>query len=194
MKTWLKRAPLAALLLLLTVLLLTGCGDDRPVSDLSQPRPVAQAAPAGGQDAPVADASPTAIDTPADPLLNGTGDTPRDPLLSSDPLQGPTMPTKHSHWLRGHVRNARLTVLLNSAPLGTYSGPLDKDITMRLRPGLNLITFTYEPTNAAAAAQMEVLESEHNPPIAPLVTFQALPSFQESKPEPVTQTFRFIAN
>ena len=177
-------------LFLLLLVPLTGCGNDRPV--YNPPAPSPPAAPA----APVlpVETAPAA-DAPSDPLTSGssTGQS-SDPFLTSDPLGARAMPTQHSHWLRGHLRNAHLTVLLNSTRAGIYRGLVDKDITMRLRKGLNSVTFIYQPIAANSSAQMEVVESEHNPPIAPLVIFQSPPSSTDGKFQPLTQTFRFIAD
>ncbi len=104
------------------------------------------------------------------------------------------MPTEHSHWLRGYLRNARLTVRLNSARQGTYYGLVDRDITMQLRKGINTVTFIYQPTSTNSAAQLQIVESEHHPPIAPLATFLSPPPSNDGKLQPLTQTFRFIAN
>lgn len=179
---------------LLFLLLLTGCGDDRPTAAM---RPVISPAAPAESPAPIADAAPAsdAANTP-DPLLGSSGANPppADPLLSNDPLQGPKMPTAHSHWLRGHLRSAHVTVLLNGAREGLYYGVVDRDITMKLRAGINAVTFVYQPTNATSSAEMEVLESEHHPPIPPLVTFQSPPAPEDGKLTPVTQTFTFMAN
>lgn len=165
------------------VVLLSGCGDDKPYGgpDPNQgsrysppaPTPVAESpAPAPTPD-PLLSGSST-IPT-ADPLLSQDKGTQGDPLIGSDPLQGRTMPTEHSHWLRGRVLNARLTVLLNGVREGDYAGFVDKDITMKLRHGINTVSFLYTPRQTDSSAQMDLLESEHDPPIAPLASFQSLP-------------------
>ena len=118
-----------------------------------------------------------------------------DPLLGYDPLQGRAMPTAHSHWLRGRLRDARVTVLLNGIQHGSYSGRIDQDITMKLRRGANTVTFVYQPTTPSAGADLELVESEHHPDIAPLVTFHegANAGAGRSGSEPVTRTFPFVA-
>ena len=98
-----------------------------------------------------------------------------DPLAGSDPLKGRAMPTEHSHWLRGRIREARLTVLLNGVRQGEYSGVVDQDITMKLRQGSTRSRSSMRRASADASAQMDLLESEHDPPIAPLAAFQSLP-------------------
>ena len=180
--------------LLIPLLLLTGCGDDRPVT-YSAPV-TAQAAPTAAP-APVTAAAPASeADNQPDPLLGNTNtNKPQaDPLLSNDPLQGPKMPTEHSHWLRGRLRGAQVTVLLNGMRQGQYYGLVDRDITMSLRQGINSVTFVYQPIGHSSSAEMEVLESEHHPPIPPLVTFQSPPAAEDGKLTPVTQTFTFAAN
>ena len=197
----------------LLLLLLTGCGDDRPYSGPPPggDRP-AQAAPA---DTPLAaapaDSAPTdSVPTgPPDPLVGDGVQTPpdplvgRDPLLGHDPLQGRAMPTEHSHWLQCRVlHDARVTVLLNGQRYKSYSGAvLGDDITMSLRRGLNTVTFVYQPNGEGAAADLEIVESEHHPPIAPLVTFRSTPgpatggdTAGGATGKPVTQTFPFVAN
>jgi len=114
-------------------------------------------------------------------------------LLSQDPMGGPKMPTDHSHWLRGRLRGAHVTVLLNGIRQGSYFSLVDQDITMRLRKGVNSVTFVYLPDAPTASAQMEVVESEHTPPISPLVTFLSPPAPSDGKITPVTQTFSFVA-
>ncbi len=199
--------------------LLAGCGDDRPVSG-----------PPPGSDAPAAQAptsaplASTPVSSAPDPLLSrGEGiptndpltahqapfakETPQidpivsaDPLTPHDPLQGRAMPTDHSHWLRGRVQGARLTVLLNGVREGVYTGVVDRDITMTLRRGINSVSFVYAPSRADASAQMNLLESEHDPPIPPLAAFQSLPisrdpavSEQATALRTTTQSFTFYA-
>lgn len=180
-------------------LLGSGCGDDRPVSGPP---------PSSGYSAP-APASGPALSAPTspapDPLLSGSGTIstrdpllgheaptsgknaaqadpllPANPLASDDPLRGQTMPTDHSHWLRGRVQDARLTVLVNGVREGVYTGVVDRDITRTLRRGVNSVSFVYTPRRADASARMDLLESEHDPPIAPLATFQSRPLPREA--------------
>ena len=101
------------------------------------------------------------------------------------------MPTDHSHWLRGQVHGAQVTVLVNGIREGIYSGPVDRDITMKLRRGVNAVSFVYVPSRSDASAQMDLLESEHDPPIPPLARFHSTPSAAEGLP--VTQTVMFVA-
>ena len=191
--------------LLLSVLLLTGCGEDRPQMQSNAPPPSGSAAVApslaptssgsppdalvggGGAGQTYSDPPPDVLmgeggqaspASPPDALIGGehAGKTYSDPLLSQDPLGGPKMPTDHSHWLRGRIRNARVTVRLNGIRQGAYSSMVDQDVTMRLRKGINSVTFTYVPDAPNALAQMEVVESEHTPPIPPLVTFLSPPA------------------
>jgi hypothetical protein len=111
------------------------------------------------------------------------------------------MPTAHSHWLRGRLRDARVTVLLNGVRHGSFSGVLDQNITMKLRRGVNRVTFVYQPRGPGAAADLEIVEGEHHPSIAPLVTFhsEAVPASGGATPggdapKPVAQPFTFVAN
>ena len=106
------------------------------------------------------------------------------------------MPTDHSHWLRGQVRGGQVQVSLNGIRLGDFSGLVDRDITMRLRAGINTVAFTFQPGSPQSSATLDVLESEHTPPIPPLVTFDALPASglaATGTPKPQTQTFTFTA-
>lgn len=106
------------------------------------------------------------------------------------------MPTEHSHWLRGIIFNARVAVRLNGLYLGTYTAPQDRDITMRLRNGINTITLAYTPLAPTAAAHLDVLESEHTPPIAPLATFRSPTADAASSralSQTTTQTLTFLA-
>lgn len=110
------------------------------------------------------------------------------------------MPTQHSHWLRGGIFNARVKVRVNGLFLGEYGAPVDKDITMRLRAGVNTVTFAYKPLSPTASARLDVLESEHDPPIPPLASFRspmpdegAAPAPASGSPQVLTQTFSFMA-
>ncbi len=198
-----------AILAVLGVLLLSGCGDDKPYS--GPPPGRGGAAQPSAPSSPLAAASPPAAQT--SPLLSGNGSadnpllsspggnplTQNNPLASGNPLHGPAMPTEHSHWLRGRVRDARLTVLLNGVRQGEYAGVVDQDITMKLRRGVNSVSFVFAPRRADASAQMDLVESEHNPPLPPLVRFQSAPSQDAAVPEsassqaPAAQSFTFFA-
>ena len=206
------RSKTTARLLLVTasILLLSGCGDDKPYSgpDPNQagssasapaPEPLAAASPAPAPPSsndPLVSGS-SGIPT-ADPLLPADKPIQADPLAGSDPLKGPAMPTEHSHWLRGRVQDARLTVLLNGIREGDYDGLVDRDITMKLRRGINTVSFVYTPQDANSSAQMDLLESEHHPPIAPLASFHSLPPAEgttaETEFKPTTQRFTFFAH
>lgn len=184
-------------------LLLSGCGDDRPYSG---PAP-SQASASYSAPVPVAAAPPPSNDPllsggsvipTSDPLLPHDTPAQADPLAGGDPLKGRTMPTEHSHWLRGSVQDARLTVLLNGIHEGDYDGLVDRDITMKLRRGINTVSFVYTPQNANSSAQMDLLESEHHPPIAPLASFQSRPrpdtAPEQAGAEPTIQRFTFFAH
>lgn len=120
-------------------------------------------------------------------------------VQSSDTLAGRTvgqsMPTLHSHWLVGTIFNARVQVRVNGLFLGTFTSPQDRDITMKLRNGINTLTLAYTPLESTASAHLDVLESEHDPPIPPLATFRS-PSFPAGPRAPLpttTQTLTFLA-
>ena len=111
-----------------------------------------------------------------DPLMGDTKPAQSDPLIGADPLPGPGMPTDHSHWLRGRLRGARVTMLLNGIRYGSFSGSPDQDITMNLRQGANTVTFLYQPQGPGSSADLEIVEGEHHPPLAPLATFRSAPT------------------
>ena len=205
-RTTSKRFLLIGAALLLAAV--TGCGDDdRPARPQNQRRYAAGPLPRSGPTA----MAPTArqdgadpLDTPdrlapdpdaADPLAAGPADA-ADPLASAT---GPKMPTAHSHWLRGPIYGARVGVRLNGVLLGEFSAPLDRDITMKLREGVNTVTFEYRPLASGASARLDVVESEHTPPIPPLATFRSRDTVPardagRSAPAPAsTQTVTFIA-
>jgi len=182
--------------LLLLLLLLTGCGDDRPARERALgPPPGIRSAPATPQPRVLPEAAPVSA---PDPLIGDSGGnaTASDPLIQSDPMQGPAMPTLHSHWLRGNLRDAHVTVLLNGVREGSLSSVVDRDITMKLRKGVNSVVFQYQPNTSRSSAQMEIVESEHTPPIAPLVTFRSpLDTAGNRGPaKAISQTFMFVAN
>jgi len=149
-----------------------------------------------GQDA----ASATVpFNTPAGPPLTPPADTADALTQSSDPLAGSVpgqrMPTQHSHWLRGSIFNARVQVCVNGLFLGTFTSPQDRDITMKLRGGINTVTLAYTPLTSTASAHLDILESEHDPPIPPLATFRSpLSSPTPRAPlQTTTQTLTFLA-
>ena len=201
-----KRLTGRRLALFLPLVLLTGCGSDLPVEGPppDQPRPYEA-------DRPVAPDDPTPTDsggggTP-DPLVGDAGEQKEDPLmrhdpmLANDPMEGRGMPTQHSHWLRGRLRNAQVTVLLNGVWYGSFSGTVDRDITMSLRRGTNTVTFECQPGTGGATGDLEVVESEHQPPISPLATFHikagsdaGLGTTTAEPVKPITQTSPFTAN
>lgn len=117
------------------------------------------------------------------------------PDLLTDKAVGPKMPTLHSHWLRGSIFNARVLVRVNGLLLGTYSSPQDRDITMKLRLGINTVTLAYTPLTSTGSARLFILESEHDPPIPPLATFRSpLSASSPSAPlQTTTQTLTFLA-
>ena len=190
--------------LLAASLLLSGCGEDKPYSGPDPTPQVSYSDPAPDDtgDAPDPTLPPDPLlsglhgtTSPDNPLLKSSAFAPSDPLADTDPLKGRKMPTDHSHWLRGRVQGARLTVLLNGIPDGDYTGFVDKDITMKLRAGVNTVSFVYTPQNGHASARMDLLESEHHPAIAPLATFQSLPQPSEATEfSQTTQRFTFVAH
>ena len=177
------------------LVLLGGCGDDKPAYYQSSASPAnasqrATAPPAAPT--PAADAAPDPLLSGGDPLTKGADSL--TPDSSGDAMQGPKMPTQHSHWLTGRIRSATVTVRLNGFRLGDYYSLLDKDITMKLRAGVNTITFDYTPRDMTSSAHLDVLESEHTPPIAPLATFRSPQLSADSKPQAISQTYTFVAN
>jgi len=173
-----------------------------PVNDpLITPDQLAAGAPQTNADAgTLTDPGPSAgvvtpIDAPAPavPNLPGTLATQSKGLGST----GALMPTEHTHWLRGDIFGARVYVTLNQRSLGPYQSHLDFQITSLCRKGINTIAFHYEPLQSMASAHLNVLESEHNPPIGPLVTFeQGMPGDTDlgaSTGHPASQAYTFFA-
>ncbi len=113
----------------------------------------------------------------------------RDALLSS-----PRMSTGHSHWATGQVFNATVTVTVNNVRLGVFNYPFDRDITSRCHPGVNQVTFEYKPKTNTSSAHVNILESEHSPPIAPLVVFNSPLSSTSHVGKPILFKKLFIAN
>lgn len=105
------------------------------------------------------------------------------------------MPTAHSHWLKGSIFNARVVVRVNGLFLGTFTSPQERDITMKLRRGINTVTLAYTPLASTASAHLDILESEHDPPVPPLATFRSpLSNPAPRAPLPTTtQTLTFLA-
>ena len=150
-----------------------------------------------GQDAAASATVP--LNTPAGPPLTPPADTADALTQSSDTLAGSMpgqhMPTQHSHWLRGSIFNARVQVRVNGLFLGTFTSPQDRDITMKLRGGINTMTLAYTPLTSTASAHLDILESEHDPPIPPLATFRSpLSSPTPRAPlQTTTQALTFLA-
>ena len=189
-------------------LFVSGCGDDKPYSgpppgggaSAQAPAPLLSQAATAPASSALAPSNPLLPKSGAadNPLLPAAGSplTQHNPLLSGNPLNGPVMPTDHSHWLRGRVQEGRLTVRVNGIRTGEYTGVVDQDITMKLRRGINSVSFEFAPSRPGASAQMDLLESEHNPPIPPLAVFQSQPSSADapdSAGKPVTQSVTFFA-
>jgi hypothetical protein len=135
-----------------------------------------------------------------DPL---TADQGTDDLLlkNAEGVGHVQMPTEHSHWLRGDVSNGSCTVYVNGSEVasivGSVDGHIDKDITMHLHPGSNSATFNFMPSGQNSFAELDILESEHNPPIPPLATFdtESLPNPEASgRARSETQSFVFTAH
>jgi hypothetical protein len=153
---------------------------------------------------PLDDGSP--ID---DPLASLDTFSDEKPILTADDRPfviggetGPKMPTDHTHWLKGSIFNARVTVFLNGTKLGDYQTSQDKDITWKLKKGLNTVTFVYTPQVKSASAHLDILESEHDPPVPPLASFRStalsrLPGYTQTAKkddDTVSRTFAFIAH
>ena len=148
------------------------------------------------------DAAPGAIV----PLTKPAALTPNTSPDTDDPLAqtpdtpagtapGQKMPTAHSHWLKGGIFNARVMVRVNGLFLGTFTSSQDRDITMKLRGGINMLTLAYTPLTSTASAHLDILESEHDPPIPPLATFRSplSPSNPRAPLPTTTQTLTFLA-
>ena len=190
---------------LLIVGALNGCGND--AYDPGPAHPVVSDSSVSPAQNPLPAQSPEAVNS--DPLASSS-----DPLAGGDPMastagqlpsslsdgnteplsSGPTMPTDHSHWLVGDIMDAKVDVSLNGDPFGEYDAPVDEDITMHLRRGINTVTFSYTPTDSSSSASMQVLESEHTPPIPPLVIFRSPQVPLGQTVQSVTKTFTFIAH
>ena len=200
-----RRHLISALCPAAAALLMAGCGNEQvpilrhPITPTSatgthSPPPTATAlapTPITEDDDPIA--SPDQIAAGVEGTGEGDGDAPA--LADTDPMDSePQARTDHPHWLRGGIFNARVAVSLNGTPLGDFRAPVDKDITLRLRRGVNTVAFAYVPQNDSSSAHLDVLESEHTPPIAPLASFRS-PQITVGKPQkPVRQTFTFTAN
>jgi hypothetical protein len=187
--------------------------DATDLSDAVTPLPGVQVATAGGASKsgnkedltdPLDDGTP--LD---DPLANTAPLDVDHPILAADdrPVTigdepSPHALTDHSHWLKGSIFNARVTVILDGVKLGDFQSSQDKDITWKLKKGLNTVTFVYTPLVKSASAHLDVLESEHDPPIPPLATFRstaltrlpgATQNNKKADTEPVSRTFAFVA-
>jgi hypothetical protein len=192
--------PLAAALMLL----LSGCGDDRPDSGAppSSEAPASAPAPVESASAPPAPdpllSGDQAIPT-NDPLLPHESQSPTDPLASTDPLQGHAMPTEHSHWLNTEANEARVSVLLNGMRLSSFQPSGTQDITMKLHPGPNTLTVIYTPQNVHSWGSVTLTEGEHEGQAILLAEFRKAPlndSVIFDNPtdvKPTTQTFTFFA-
>ncbi|MGI4788086.1 MAG: hypothetical protein ACRYFS_04470 [Janthinobacterium lividum] len=188
----------------LCLLLLSGCGDDRPVTD---PGP-GSSAPAPSAATPIALAPAPAAEQTPDPLLSGAGAaagssggvSTNDPLLRDDPLKGPSMPTEHSHWLNTETNRASISILLNGKRLSSYQPSGTQDITMKLYSGPNTLTVIYTPQNVHSWGSVTLTEGEHQGQGISLAEFHcdpladSLASAESTDLKPTTQTFTFVAN
>ncbi len=191
------------------VLLTGGCGDDSPNPGIRAPTPAAADPPSPSPTSALA--PPTPVPAGADPLatpdqLTAGVDGQAKDIGAAPPTDAPgldsnavKMPTAHSHWLTVEQYDAKVSCQLNGTRQGGYMGQGTTDITMKLHPGPNTLTVTYEPNSSRSWAGVTLTEGEHQPPISPLVTFRQSPRLSQpstdgdSQPPPVTQTFAFIA-
>ena len=189
----------------LLLILLTGCGSDKPYQGASAPPPLPPSPPAAPPailsstppPAPSDQSDPLLNDsarTPPDPLLSAPSQTPADPLIGQDPLKDRTIPTEHTHWLRGRIQGAQVIVRLNNIRLGTYSGLTDQDISRKILPGINSVTFQYLPLSSPSMAEMAIFEGEHDPDIRPLATFRSrAEASANNSGKSAPKTFTFVA-
>ncbi len=138
--------------------------------------------------------APHSLAAPAPPPAYEDAQTQTVDILTGKAV-GLKMPTVHSHWLKGPIFSARVAVRVNGLLLGTFTSPQDRDITMKLRSGINTVTLAYTPLTSTASAHLDILESEHDPPIAPLATFRSpLPAANSSTSlQTTTQTLTVLA-
>ena len=157
---------------------------------------------------PAAPSAPD-INAPPDPLLGTTHAdqtptdplAPPDPLATADPLKGPVMPTQHSHWMDTEMGQARVIVRLNGIRVGGFMTSGVRDVTMRLRPGINTLSVTYEPRNIHSWASVVMTEGENGPSGKLLADFREAPLADtgggtetgQPAPPPVIRTLIFTA-
>ena len=204
---------LGGLFLVLAALLTAGCGADKPVEDGGQPQQQFYGSSHKSGITPAA-LAPTAS-TAGDPLVaadqlasgaDGVSKSASDASGGASSLDGgdllgsgPKMPTQHSHWLTVAQYDAHVTFQLNGVGLGGYAASGPTDITMKCHPGLNTLTLVYEPLSARSWMNLLVEESEHDPPIQPLILFHQNPDMTHPgldtgrKPPLLKKTFTFIA-
>ena len=200
----------------LTIAVSSGC-DDAPPPPIHYKRksarrvramPVAATQPAGsgadilsgdGSSGGVAAGTDNSYNDPLDPTNSGAklGQDTSDDTIATGIKQ--KMPTQHSHWLKIAQFQSHITVRLNGVWYGEFYGAADRDITMSLQAGQNTITVTYQPQSPGSWMDLKVLESEHDPPIPPLVTFAITPnrtrldSSDRQQRTPTTKMFTFDA-
>ncbi|MCW3058913.1 MAG: hypothetical protein JWQ02_734 [Capsulimonas sp.] len=228
-----RRALFSAAVLALVTPLVTGCGADRPnygqanrdngySEDVTSPTLVAEdinSSPGVKSSSPLINEQDPLVQAAGNPLANGAPDLKADtsgpsednPALDVKPIdddpflrQDISTGTAHSHWLRGTIVNANVEVRLNSARVADFFSNTDKDISRNCRKGLNTVTFIYKPRGTDSSAKLSVLESEHDPPIAPLATFNSLDDAggvttrssaysSDNSPKPLMRSFTFMA-
>jgi hypothetical protein len=192
-------------------LLLAGCGDDSPsynavitrevnTDPVVRPHPAVNKRPSLKSEAETSLTSGDRLVSPdpnssyKDPLSAGAGESRVDPFVRTTSA----MPTEHSHWLRGSIFNARVSVVLNALALGDYVATVNKDITMKCRKGMNTLTIVYTPAGSGSMADIDILESEHNPPLPPLISFKSrveeLNASSGDSQNFITRTYTFNAH
>ncbi len=166
-----------------------------PAADAAPP------APGAGLDDPLTAGADPLAEAPdpskdAGSITSGIGETPADPgahAAEVEKLKALKPGTIYPHWLHGNIINGHVVVTLNGLRLGNYTGPVDVDVGLKLNKGMNTITFDYQPETATAAATLDLLEVNHDPPIGPLASLRTRLPSTITPQTPMTKSVMFLA-
>jgi hypothetical protein len=124
---------------------------------------------------------------PADPTLAGPDPLAAggDPLASGDPLSHSNYDGKGDalsgakndyllYWVVGSVQQGSVSISVNGVSIGTFTGNVDKEISMYCHDGANTVTITHHGAGGSlAAAHFDVLDGNSPKGSPPVLTYDS---------------------